>query len=306
MGDFGSSPIAPYCAPMAVLIDVTEHPESWVNGLRENLPGFEIVVGPYNGPSDEIEYVVAWDVNIDRLRTYPNLKGLLLTMAGYDRIEVKALAPIPVVRLVDPAMADDIAQYVLSWVIHFSRGFDIFASAQSDRTWVSEPPIRFPSDVTVGVLGAGAIGKVVLATCEYHGFNTIGWSRSSHDRSMTSFFEASDFVVNLVPLSPATESLVGANELERLGNGIIINVGRGRTVDQTALIEALKGDLRWAVLDVFEVEPLPHDSELWELPNVTITPHDAGRTNPLTAAAVVATSIREIESGRRPANTIET
>jgi glyoxylate/hydroxypyruvate reductase A len=309
MGDFDSPLFDPYCSAMAVLIDIPERPELWVPGLREHLPGFEVLiaadaVAPV-AIRGAIEYVVTWEMNTERLRSFPNLKGLLLAMAGYDHVDARALGPVPVVRLVDPGMADDIAQYVLSWVIHFSRGFDVFARAQRERTWISEPLIRFPGDVTVGVLGAGAIGQVVLATCASHGFNTIGWSRSNNDRSTQSFFEESDFVVNLVPLSPASEGLVGADELRQMGNGILINVGRGRTIDQAALIQALKADLRWAVLDVFDVEPLPTDSELWDLPNVTITPHEAGRTNPVTAAPIVAASILEIESGRRPTNIIE-
>jgi phosphoglycerate dehydrogenase-like enzyme len=80
-----------------------------------------------------------------------------------------------------------------------------------------------------------------------------------------------------VPATPETRHLVGERELEALGRAWLVNVSRGSIVDETALVRALQhGELLGAGLDVFETEPLPACSPLWDLPNVVITPHDAG------------------------------
>jgi phosphoglycerate dehydrogenase-like enzyme len=89
---------------------------------------------------------------------------------------------------------------------------------------------------------------------------------------------ASDFVVLTVPLSPATDGLIGERELRSMRPGAwLINVSRGRVVREAALVRALKeGWIAGAALDVFEEEPLPPGSELWSLPNVFVTPHNSG------------------------------
>lgn len=251
-----------------------------------------------------IEFVVMWHLSAEQLATYGNLRGVLMGGAGFDHLDLPAMPKVPFVRLIDPGMAHDIASYVLAWTIHFQRDFDLFAAAASERTWMKEPTPRFTRDVTVGVFGRGAIGDVVIDMCANHGFETIGWSRSNHDRPLVDFFADADVVVNLVPLSDATRGVIGAAELEALGDGVLINVGRGPTVDTDALLLALDRDLRGAVLDVFDVEPLPADSPLWDRSDVVITPHVAGRSDPVSAASVVAASIVELLAGNEPAATI--
>ena len=171
-----------------------------------------------------VEFVVMWDMPTERLGTYPNLRAIMLTGAGFDHLDLAALPAVPIVRLVDPAMGADIALYVLSWVVHFQRDFDRFAAAQRTATWDQAAAARFPRDVTVGVLGVGAIGRIVLDTCAAHGFTVLGWARSAHDRPLLEFFRAVDVVVDLLPLSAATRGLVGAPELAALGEGVLINV----------------------------------------------------------------------------------
>ena len=289
--------------PVTILVTNAGSTEKWTHRLRELLPDrrIENVVDAVD-PAD-VEYVVTWRSDPAWLRSLPNLKAILQTGAGFDHLDLDAFPAVPTVRLVDPGMADDIALFVVSWVIHFQRDFDRFRDAQPAADWIDPSP-RFPRDVTVGVLGAGAIGNVVIDHLDRLGFETIGWSRSSHDRPMLQFFADADIVVDLVPLSAATRGVIGTDELTALGDGVLVNVGRGATVDTDALLEALDGDLRHAVLDVFETEPLPQDSPLWRPPKVTVTPHIAGRTDPHTAAEVVVASIAELEAGRLPDATI--
>ena len=251
-----------------------------------------------------VEFVLMWNLSAEQLTTYGNLRGVLMGGAGFDHLDLAAMPEVPFVRLIDPGMARDIASYVLAWTIHFQRDFDHFAVAASERTWMADPPPRFAREVTVGVLGLGAIGEVVREVCDGHGFATLGWSRSNHDRSLVEFFADSDVVVNLVPLSAATRGVVGSSELTALDDGVLINVGRGPTVDTEALLAALDDRLRAAVLDVFDAEPLPSDSPLWGRSDVIVTPHVAGRSDPVTAAPVVAASVVELLAGRTPVATI--
>jgi glyoxylate/hydroxypyruvate reductase A len=277
---------------------------AWVSHLATTLPHFDVHDVAAEVKPDSVTHVVMWRLPTQHLEAYTNLEGILLLGAGYDHLDLGSLPNVPVVRLIDPAMADDIALYVLSWVIYFQRDFDRYAATQATATWQSALKPVFARDFTVGVLGSGAIGSIVLSTCAEHGFATVGWSRSAHDRPLKDFFRDCDVVVDLVPLNNATRGIIGAPELTALGDGALINVGRGATVDTSALIGALDGELRAAVLDVFDSEPLPADSLLWRHPKVFVTPHVAGRSDPVTAAPVIAASIAELGAGRTPPGTI--
>jgi glyoxylate/hydroxypyruvate reductase A len=274
---------------------------AWLPHLAAALP--ELDVRSADDPDVDpvsVTHVVMWRLPTERLAALPNLEAILMMGAGYDHLDIGALPDLPIIRLVDPAMADDIAQYVLSWVIHFQRDFDRFAVLAESGTWRGELSPIFARDFTVGVFGAGAIGQNVLETCAHHGFTTVAWSRSQHDRPMLQFFADCDVVVDLVPLSAGTRGVIGVAELAALHDGVLINVGRGATVDTDALLVALGGPLRAAVLDVFDTEPLPTESPLWRQPGVTVTPHVAGRSDPVTAAPVIAASIAELQAGSTP------
>ncbi|MBN4059483.1 hypothetical protein JYT35_00015 [Acidimicrobium ferrooxidans] len=289
---------------MAVLVNASDQHDIWMRQLQNALPDEEFRAWPDVGTPADIQYVLAWNHPIDQLHLYENLKAVLLTGAGFDHIDLDAYPPVPVVRLVDPAMSMDIALYVLSWVIHFQRDFDRIRVDQAKRRWREPMSMVFPEDMTVGVFGRGAIGNVVLKLCQSHRFNTLGWSRSSHDRSLIQFMADCDVVVNLVPKSAHTVGIIGQAELTALDDGVIINVGRGVTIDGAALLGALNGRLRAAVLDVFETEPLPPDSPLWDHPRVTVTPHVAGRTDGRRSSLVVADSLKKLLAGTLPASTI--
>lgn len=278
---------------------------AWVAHLAAVLP--ELDVRGADDPGIDplrVSHVVMWKLPAERLASYPRLEAILVMGAGYNHLDLAALPDVPIVRLIDPAMADDIALYVLSWVIYFQRDFDRFATLQRSGSWRGEWSPIFARDFTVGVFGAGAIGHTVLETCASHGFATLGWSRSNHDRSALQFFADCDVVVDLVPLSDATRGVIGTAELAALDNGILINVGRGATVDSEALLAALDGPLRAAVLDVFETEPLPPESVFWQHPAVTVTPHIAGRSDPVTAASVIADSVGALRAGIVPTGVI--
>ncbi|HUF74830.1 MAG TPA: D-2-hydroxyacid dehydrogenase [Longimicrobiales bacterium] len=206
--------------------------------------------------------------------------------------------------------APPIAETVLAMILHFGRGLDFAVEGKRRGEWWEAPfyaegaPIRELSSSTVGIVGYGGIGREVARRVASLGARVLGLARRPRQSerelrpvqgggSLTDRVEVvhgaagfqallleSDVVVVAAPETEETRGLIGAAELARMKPGaVLVNVARGRVVDEGALVEALAdGRLRGAALDVFATEPLPADSPLWKLPNVVITPHVSGVT----------------------------
>ena len=147
---------------------------------------------------------------------------------------------------------------------------------------------------TVGIIGAGGIGTEVARLCKAFGMSVLGWRRNaapdanydavlSGPDGLSTVLTTSDFIVISIPRTAATEGLIDGTKLALMKpTAWLINVARGKIVDETSLVSALGAEGQGpagAVLDVFATEPLPADSPLWNLPNVVITPHDSWRTD---------------------------
>lgn len=189
-----------------------------------------------------------------------------------------------------PAVAEHIVAFVLAAAKRLPE-------AARSTTW-RKPELegRRLAGSTVGIVGAGAAGRdairllapfdVRILALTRSGRDVPGADRSLGPDGLDELLSASDYVVLCTPLTPATEGLIGARELELLGSeGVLVNVGRGGLVDTDALLEALSaGRLRGAALDVTDPEPLPDGHPLWSDPRVLITPHVANTREQLDAA----------------------
>ncbi|ACO78866.1 2-ketogluconate 6-phosphate reductase [Azotobacter vinelandii CA] len=183
-------------------------------------------------------------------------------------------------------------------------------------------PAHFGSDVhgkTLGIVGMGRIGEA-LARRGHFGFGMPILYHSSSPkpeveqrygagyRSLEALLAESDFVCLTLPLTAATTGLIGARELARMRpEAILINISRGKVVDETALLEALQaGRLRGAGLDVFEREPLPADSPFLRLDNVVATPHIGSATHETREAMArcAVDNLLAALAGQRPANLV--
>ena len=144
---------------------------------------------------------------------------------------------------------------------------------------------------TLLLVGVGAIGGRTAQLAHALGMHVLGIRRNPAEtvaeiermagpQDLATMLPQADFVVLTVPLTRETHHMIGERELRLMRPGsYIINIGRGGTIDETALLDALKeGRIAGAGLDVFETEPLPADSPFWDLPNVIITAHYAGST----------------------------
>lgn len=244
----------------------------------------------------------------------PNLAWVQSLWAGVERL-VRDLGPdsAPIVRLIDPELARTMAEAVLAWTYYLQRDMPAYRRQQETAIW-HQLAYRPPGTMTVGLLGLGALGGAAAERLGQAGFRVAAWSRSekavapgvtgfSGPEGLAGLLGASDIVVCLLPLTGETRGLLDAGRLAAMKPGAgLINFGRGPIVVTDALLAALDaGQLSHAVLDVFDVEPLPVDSALWRHPGVTVLPHISGPTTPASSAAVVAGNVRAYRaSGRIP------
>jgi glyoxylate/hydroxypyruvate reductase A len=178
------------------------------------------------------------------------------------------------------------------------------------------------SEVRVGVMGLGVLGRDAASTLRRLGFDVAGWSRRPadlpdiacfHGREMLERFLArTDILVTLLPLTPETKGILALPLFEKLardgalGAPVLINAGRGGLQVEADIVAAIEdGVLAGASLDVFEHEPLDRTSPLWTLPNVVVTPHTAAASTPKALIPPILAQIREFEAGSRLENVVD-
>jgi phosphoglycerate dehydrogenase-like enzyme len=206
---------------------------------------------------------------------------------------------------------------VVAMMLCRTKRIDEWREQQRRREWMQLSPGELTGQ-TVGIIGTGAIGGEVARLAKAFRMQTIGMRRSEKrtphideqvtPRRLPHLLKQSDFVVLACPLTKETEGLIGERELRAMKpTATLINVARGRVVDEAALIRAL--DERWiaaACLDVFTVEPLPETSPLWAMPNVIVTPHNSG-PSPLNmgrAMAIFLDNLDRFAHGRKMRNLV--
>ena len=184
-----------------------------------------------------------------------------------------------------------IADHVIAFVLHFSRVFNMLLRKQIGHAWADWGECE-PDELvgkTLGIVGLGGIGTEVAKRAKAFDMRVIATRRrpklpSDHADEVRGADELpwllreSDYVALCAALTPGTRHLIGEEQLKLMKpTAHLINIGRGGLIDEQALIAALKEQhIAGAGLDVFEMEPLPADSPLWDMPNVLITPHTAG------------------------------
>lgn len=243
------------------------------------------------------------------LQALPALQLVHSVAAGIDHLEHDpSCPPLPVCRVVDPGHRQGMTEYVRWAVIHYHRGFDRVLRQQVERCW--ERPQQLPAQqFKVGVMGLGSLGGAIAQDLALGGYQVRGWARSAKQvpqvrcfagpQALDSFLEGLDLLVNLLPLTAETRGILGHATFARLAPGAaLVNCGRGGHLCIDDLQQALaSGQLRGAVLDVFEEEPLPADQRLWSLPGVVITPHMASAASHDCIALQVAENLRRLEAG---------
>lgn len=187
-----------------------------------------------------------------------------------------------------------IAEHVFGILLMFARELHRCVRQQMRAEWNRDgfrEQVRELHGATLGVVGLGAIGTAVAERGKAFGMRVIATRRNPQQKAkcvdlllssaqLPDLLRESEYVVLCVPLTPETRGLIGERELRLMRrDAVLVNIARGRVIDQSALIRALQeGWIAGAGLDVFDPEPLPADSPLWQMPNVIITPHVSGVT----------------------------
>ena len=282
-------------------------PEPWVNALRQQLP--DARVEEWAPGADPADYAVVWAPPQDFLDAQPRLKGLFNIGAGVDALmQLRLPTGVPVVRLDDAGMSVQMAEYVCHAVIRYFRELDVYAEEAQQAHWAFRRP-RVRADFTVGVMGLGVLGQRVAQALRGFEFPVVGWSRTPRQvegitchagaEGLSAFLGASQVLVNLLPLTLDTETILNRDTLAQLRPGAyVINVARGaHLVDADLLALFDSGHLAGATLDVFRTEPLPAEHPFWQHRCINVTPHTSARTLRDESVAQIAGKIRALQRG---------
>jgi phosphoglycerate dehydrogenase-like enzyme len=267
---------SPDFAPLALLqreaLDADVIVGTDADALREQARNADaVLIGPRAGST----LTELW-------RELANVRWIHTLSAGVEFLPFDLLRRSDVVVTSSRGLyADALAEFVLGAMLWFAKDLRRLARHQEQRRWEPYTVERLEGQ-TVGIIGYGGIGQAVARRASALGMNTIPVRRRQElgDPTLDEVLSGSDYVVLSVPLTPATYGLITAERIATMkDSAVFINVGRGATVDETALVEALRARrIRGAALDVFAVEPLPPDSPLWALDNVLLSPHTADHT----------------------------
>ena len=299
--------------------DMDPYFAKWRDMLSRQQGGIDVRLYPDElGDAEDITAALVWDPPPGLLLALPHLKLIQSLGMGVDHIFKHSDLPagVPVARIVDPDLVARMSEYCVHSVLHYHREADRYDRDQAERRW---NPIPYPAASTrrVGVMGVGEIGADTARKLKLLDFNVAGWSRSPKDipgvvgfhgaEGFGEFMARSEIIVCLLPLTAETEGILDARAFELMPRrGVIINAARGGHVVDEDLIAALdSGKLGFAKLDVFREEPLPKDHPFWAHSKIRITPHNAGITNPVTAAAQVAENYRRVQRGEAPNNIVD-
>ncbi len=226
--------------------------------------------------------------------------------AGIDQFPLDRLREIGMILTsAKGAHSPAVADHAVALLLSLLRGVGPAVRRSVDHLWKPEMA-RETEGLTVGIVGLGSIGEETARRLLGMGMEVIGVKRSVEGYDgivqevvppddLVGLFRRCDAIILALPSTPDTAGLITAEHLEALEGGWVVNVGRGSVIDEDALVEALKsGTIRGAGLDVTATEPLPDTSQLWDMPEVIITPHMAWASERLSdrLASIIDANVR--------------
>lgn len=177
-----------------------------------------------------------------------------------------------------------VSEHIFAMILAFTRGLTISIRQQTQKQW-KRVPVEEIYDKTIGIVGLGSIGREVAKKAKGMGMNVVASKQTKTTElfvdelytpdQLHELLAISDFVVIALPLVEETKNLIRIKEFATMkSSAYFINIARGAVINEDDLVTALQeGLIKGAGLDVFEHEPLPASSPLWDMPNVIITPH---------------------------------
>ncbi|MFD1067823.1 D-2-hydroxyacid dehydrogenase [Oceanobacillus locisalsi] len=208
-----------------------------------------------------------------------------------------------------------IGEYCLSYILKDTQEHATFAAQQENKVWREVTPALLDAKIAV-IYGTGEIGSTVANILTGFGMKVYGISLSGKQKpafeqvaaasSNNSLMKEADYVINTLPLTDKTADLFDKSFFNQVGHIGFINVGRGKSVVEDDLIEAIdKEQVRFAVLDVCREEPLPETHAFWRHPNITVTPHISAVTTAKEAADCFVDTLHKVEAGEVLENKVD-
>jgi glyoxylate/hydroxypyruvate reductase A len=310
---------------MSLLIIGSERADDFYKMTRGLVPGRDVRLWPDVGDASDIRYALAWHPPAGELAKFPNLRLIVSVGAGVDHLfRDPDLPDVAIVRYVDPDLTTRMVQYVVLMTLFHVRRMTEHLEQQRDRRWEYRPE-PMPGEVRVGIMGIGVLGQACAQALKGLGYQVRGWSRSpksmpdvtcfAGDEGLGPFIAGTDVLVVLLPLTPDTRHIVDGDLLAKLSTSgrhhrlpgpVLINAGRGGLQVETDILDALEdGTLYAASLDVFETEPLPAESPLWQHPRIVITPHNAAESATESISKYFVRQIDRLEAGQPLENVVD-
>ena len=310
-------------SPLLLSVNFTEAEK--LGDIRDGLDG-RPVIDWAKGERPEslagIKYAVVWEFDHDLFDRMPDLEVIFSAGAGVDKVLLNPALPegIPIVRFVDPTLTTRMSEWVcLQCLMHLRQQRQYDASQRNSR-WeeLTQPQA---SEISIGVMGLGVLGQDAVRKLKMLGFQVSGWSRSKKSINGIECFDASEtdaflgrnhYVVGLLPHTPDTEGIFNREIFAKLKkhpvlpSPVFINAGRGKSQVEDDIVSCLEdGTLGGVSLDVFETEPLSHESPLWDFENAILTPHVASDSDVVALGQYVDGQIRRYEAGKGLQNLVD-
>jgi glyoxylate/hydroxypyruvate reductase A len=292
----------------------------WADAIRAAEPKRHVALWPDIGDAANIGYALVWRPPEGLFARLPNLRAIFSLGAGVDHLVFRNDLPdVPIVRVVDPDLTQRMVEWVTLQVLMQHRRQRTYDAQQRARRWheLDQPAAR---EVRVGIMGMGVLGTAAATALVGLGFDVAGWSRRGHPvprvrtfggDHLGAFLARTDILVSLLPLTMETRGILNMGlfrQLARdgkLGAPVLVNAGRGGLQVEADIVAALdSGMLAGASLDVFETEPLPANSPLWEREDVIITPHCAAASAGAALIPGILAQIAALEAGGAVANVV--
>ncbi|MFL5660529.1 MAG: D-2-hydroxyacid dehydrogenase [Ktedonobacteraceae bacterium] len=283
----------------------------------------------------EIIYTFPW--GLPTPQQVPNVRWVHLYSAGADRILTQPLYTDTSITFTTSSgvHAINIAEYVLTMVQFWYHRIPQLLELQHEKKWLPQNTL-VPEELdgkTIGIVGYGSIGRQVGRLARAFGMRVLAMQNSSDHRDtgfqfpnvgdpdgtipehyyttdqLHDLLRESDVVLIAVPLTPKTHHLFDASAFQAMkASAFLVNIARGEICDEQALIQAIEQkEIAGAALDVFEHEPLPSESPLWNMPNVFVTPHISGLTSHYNAraATIFEANLRQYLAGKQLYNVVD-
>lgn len=279
---------------MAVLITIDELPMGKVDEIQSIVSSKVFFVGRDEViPYADIEILITYGFEISAkfLDSLPNLKWIQILQTGIEHIPLNEVDKRNIILSnIQGIYGTGMSEYVMSLVLFEVREIERFIQNKKEKRYERSELVDEVENKTIGIFGTGTIGQEVAKKAQAFnmnvlGFNTSGRSVEHFNKTYTwdkkeELIRKCDFIVLLLPLIDETYHFFGAEEFAMMKrSAYLINIGRGPLINESDLLKALENnEFKGAAVDVFDEEPLPQSSKLWNAEKVFITPHLSGKT----------------------------